>query len=169
MCHGVAEHIERYDPLASILAGNGFLVVGHDHVGHGKSEGIRVDIQDFNFYVRDVLQHIHMVKDEFPNIPLFLFGHSMGGAVAILTALEESALFSGVLLSAPMIKLDPEQTTPFKEFLLKIAACLFPQLHVMKLDSNDLSRDPDQVKLRQKDRLYEPTGVSIDKITGEGL
>jgi hypothetical protein len=46
-------------------------------VGHGKSEGIRVDIQDFNFYVRDVLQHIHMVKDEFPNIPLFLFGHSM--------------------------------------------------------------------------------------------
>jgi alpha-beta hydrolase superfamily lysophospholipase len=31
MCHGVAEHIERYDPLASILAGNGFLVVGHDH------------------------------------------------------------------------------------------------------------------------------------------
>jgi hypothetical protein len=53
--------------------------------------------------------------------------------------------------------------------LLKIAACLFPQLHVMKLDSNDLSRDPDQVKLRQKDRLYEPTGVSIDKITGEGL
>jgi alpha-beta hydrolase superfamily lysophospholipase len=89
--------------------------------------------------------------------------------VAILTALEESALFSGVLLSAPMIKLDPEQTTPFKEFLLKIAACLFPQLHVMKLDSNDLSRDPDQVKLRQKDRLYEPTGVSIDKITGEGL
>jgi alpha-beta hydrolase superfamily lysophospholipase len=87
--------------------------------------------------------------------------------VAILAALEKPALFSGVLLSAPMIKLDPAQATQFVGFLVKIAACLFPQLHVMKVDANYLSRDLDQVKPRQGHTLAET--CSIDRITGEGL
>ena len=53
---------------------------------------------------------------------------------------------------------------------MKIAACLFPQLHVLKLDTNDLSRDPDQVRLRLKDTLLDLCiGSSIDEMTGEGL
>ena len=46
-------------------------------VGHGKSDGDRVHIEDFQIYVRDVIQHIEMLKAEYGNIPFFLLGHSM--------------------------------------------------------------------------------------------
>ena len=45
-------------------------------VGHGKSDGDRVHIEDFQIYVRDVIQHIEMLKAEYGNIPFFLLGHS---------------------------------------------------------------------------------------------
>ena len=46
-------------------------------VGHGKSSGERVLIDDFQIYVRDVIQHIELLKTKYTNIPLFLWGHSM--------------------------------------------------------------------------------------------
>ncbi|XP_062522709.1 monoglyceride lipase-like [Corticium candelabrum] len=163
LCHGVAEHIERYNPLASTLADKGILVVGNDHVGHGKSEGIRVDCRNFREYVRDLLQLVHMVKDEQPNIqsdiPHFLFGHSMGGGVAILAALDSPGLFSGVLLSAPIVIINPEQATSFKICLVRATALLFPQLHVGSLNFDHLSRDPEQVKAYINDPLVYTRGM----------
>ena len=46
-------------------------------VGHGKSSGEKVFIEDFQIYVRDVIQHIELLKTKYSNIPLFLLGHSM--------------------------------------------------------------------------------------------
>ena len=46
-------------------------------VGHGKSDGDRVHIDDFQIYVRDVVQHIELLKAKYTDIPVFLMGHSM--------------------------------------------------------------------------------------------
>ena len=46
-------------------------------VGHGNSDGERAHVEDFQIYVRDVIQHIGIIKQTHANIPLFLFGHSM--------------------------------------------------------------------------------------------
>ena len=46
-------------------------------VGHGKSEGARVDIKDFQHYVDDLLKYVDMVKGKCPDLPLFIMGHSM--------------------------------------------------------------------------------------------
>ena len=46
-------------------------------VGHGRSEGVRVDICSFTDYTNDVIQHVDMVKGKYPDCPVFLFGHSM--------------------------------------------------------------------------------------------
>jgi len=46
-------------------------------VGHGKSDGDRVHIDDFQIYVRDVIQHIELLKTTYTDIPIFLMGHSM--------------------------------------------------------------------------------------------
>ena len=46
-------------------------------VGHGKSSGEKVFIEDFQIYVRDVIGHIELLKSKYTNIPLFLLGHSM--------------------------------------------------------------------------------------------
>lgn len=46
-------------------------------VGHGQSEGERMNIKDFQFYVRDSLQHIDLMKSRHPELPVFILGHSM--------------------------------------------------------------------------------------------
>ena len=46
-------------------------------MGHGKSEGARVDIKDFQHYVDDLLKYVDMVKGKCPDLPLFIMGHSM--------------------------------------------------------------------------------------------
>ena len=86
--HGVAEHIARYDGFARFLNEQGIAVVGHDHLGHGQSvtaNGTPVYFGDGNswFNVVDDVYALHLrLKGAFPDVPLFLMGHSMGSFVA---------------------------------------------------------------------------------------
>ena len=86
--HGVAEHIARYDGFARFLNEQGIAVVGHDHLGHGKSvtaNGTPVYFGDGNTWMNvvDDVYTLHLrVKEQFPDTPLFLMGHSMGSFVA---------------------------------------------------------------------------------------
>ncbi|KAM7125862.1 monoglyceride lipase isoform 6-T7 [Molossus nigricans] len=112
--HGAGEHCGRYDELAQMLVGLELLVFAHDHVGHGQSEGERMVVSDFHIFVRDVLQHVDVVQKDYPGLPVFLLGHSMGGAIAILTAAERPGHFSGMVLISPLVLANPESATTFK-------------------------------------------------------
>ena len=82
--HGFAEHLEWYSDLSKILAHeNQMFVFGHDHLGHGLSDGKRGFIGDIDAYVNDVFFHCTKVKAVFKGKPCYIFGHSMGGLVAI--------------------------------------------------------------------------------------
>ncbi|XP_071068351.1 monoglyceride lipase isoform X2 [Dasypus novemcinctus] len=83
-------------------------------VGHGQSEGERMVVSDFHIFIRDVLQHVDAVQKEQPGLPVFLLGHSMGGAIAILTAAEKPNHFSGMILISPLVLANPESATTFK-------------------------------------------------------
>lgn len=81
--HGMIEYIERYDAFASYLASRGYLVVGHDHLGHGASVDMEEDWGYFAEHPSDtVVSDIHMLRTltekEYPEIPYFMMGHSMG-------------------------------------------------------------------------------------------
>lgn len=84
LLHGMAEHIERYDDFASFLNSQGYIVVGNDHLGHGAS--ISAEIGHGHFADHDGWTHVSndtrtlqiMTARLFPNLPYFLFGHSMG-------------------------------------------------------------------------------------------
>lgn len=84
LAHGIAEHIGRYDDFAAFLADNGFVVVGNDHLGHGKSIndkselGYFADNGGWELAVGDMRKLYEMTREEFPTLPYFLFGHSMG-------------------------------------------------------------------------------------------
>ncbi|XP_058144115.1 monoglyceride lipase isoform X5 [Dasypus novemcinctus] len=112
--HGAGEHCGRYEELAQMLTGLDLLVFAHDHVGHGQSEGERMVVSDFHIFIRDVLQHVDAVQKEQPGLPVFLLGHSMGGAIAILTAAEKPNHFSGMILISPLVLANPESATTFK-------------------------------------------------------
>ncbi|PNJ36945.1 monoglyceride lipase isoform X3 [Pongo abelii] len=112
--HGAGEHCGRYEELARMLMGLDLLVFAHDHVGHGQSEGERMVVSDFHIFVRDVLQHVDSMQKDYPGLPVFLLGHSMGGAVAILTAAERPGHFAGMVLISPLVLANPESATTFK-------------------------------------------------------
>ncbi|XP_053526292.1 monoglyceride lipase isoform X5 [Artibeus jamaicensis] len=112
--HGAGEHCGRYDELAQMLVGLELLVFAHDHVGHGQSEGERMVVSDFHVFIRDVLQHVDIMQKDYPGLPVFLLGHSMGGAIAILTAAEKPGHFSGMVLISPLVLANPESATTFK-------------------------------------------------------
>lgn len=83
ICHGMVEHIERYHDFAEFLAKNGIYVVGHDHLGHGKSV---IGEEKLGFFGEkgnaSVIADIHklriMTTEKYPNVPYFMLGHSMG-------------------------------------------------------------------------------------------
>ena len=88
LVHGMAEYIERYDEFADFLAKHHFLVVGHDHLGHGES--IPLEEPTYGYFsegdspsiiVEDTYQITHFIKKRYPNIPYFILGHSMGSFV----------------------------------------------------------------------------------------
>lgn len=79
LVHGIAEHVERYDHFATYLNSLGILVVAEDHMGHGKSGEVRGFFHGGWFTaVEDTYTLTKMMREEYPQIPLFLFGHSMG-------------------------------------------------------------------------------------------
>lgn len=83
--HGVAEYIERYDGFARFLNSHGFLVVGEDHMGHGKSIGdgtMGYFEGGWDAAVADTYTLFARTKAEFPGVPYFLLGHSMGSFMA---------------------------------------------------------------------------------------
>lgn len=90
--HGIAEYAARYDALASFLAEQGFLVVAEDHMGHGGS--ISEDCPQGYFTggwfaaVKDTYQLLSVIREEFPQTPYILYGHSMGSFMA-RTILQE--------------------------------------------------------------------------------
>ncbi|MBR4452255.1 MAG: lysophospholipase [Clostridia bacterium] len=88
MTHGMAEHGERYEEFASRLCAKGFAVCVHDHEGHGKSVrndselGYFGDSSGWNVLVEDTRTVTKLIEDEFPDVPLIYYGHSMGSFIA---------------------------------------------------------------------------------------
>ena len=77
--HGYGEHRGRYGHVAEALAGDGAVVDADDHIGHGRSDGKRDIIGDFDHVVKDLLSLAGIAHGDYPDFPLVLVGHSMGG------------------------------------------------------------------------------------------
>ncbi|XP_061760852.1 monoglyceride lipase isoform X1 [Nerophis ophidion] len=159
--HGAGEHCGPYHEIARRLKEMSLLVFAHDHVGHGQSEGDRMVIKDFQVYIRDSLQHIDLMKSRHPNLPVFILGHSMGGAIAILTACERPTDFAGVVLIAPMVQMNPGSATPFKVFVAKILNHMLPSLSLGSIESKWVSRDQKQVEAYDNDELNFHGGLRV--------
>lgn len=86
--HGMCEFVERYEDFANYLAGKGILVVGNDHLGHGESVRGKEDYGYFakengnSILIRDLHRLRKMIQEDYPQIPYFLLGHSMGSFLA---------------------------------------------------------------------------------------
>lgn len=88
LSHGMCEYIRRYQPFISFLCDNGYAVCGNDHLGHGETAPSEADLGYFahrdgwSFLAEDVHTLTGLMKKEYPGLPYFLFGHSMGSFIA---------------------------------------------------------------------------------------
>ncbi|HJZ86935.1 MAG TPA: lysophospholipase [Polyangia bacterium] len=142
--HGLKDHSSRYAQVAAQLTRQGFAVYGFDLRGHGNSEGYRVWVDSFDQYVDDLDRFVGLVKAREPGRPLFLFGHSMGGAIVTELALTRRPAVRGLVLSGPALKV----TSDVGSFLVAITRFLgvvAPHLAVLDLPNSSFSRDPQVV------------------------
>jgi acylglycerol lipase len=156
--HGIAEHSGRYEHVALSLNSAGYSVVAFDLRGHGKSSGKRNYINSFQDYLNDLDEVLTRTKSIFPDLPLFLFGHSMGGGIVTLFTIEGKADVKGIILSAPSVKVS-DDISPLLQKISGLLSIIAPKLPAVKLESADISKDPSVVEAYDNDPLNYRGGI----------
>lgn len=113
IAHGMAETAARYERFAEFMTQNGYIVYINDHRGHGKTAGsveklgYLADSDGFEWMAKDVHQLSGIIKEEHPELPLFLYGHSMGSYVTQRYIILFGSELKGALLSGSNGKQGP--------------------------------------------------------------
>lgn len=103
--HGMQEHIGRYEDFATFLAKQGYIVVAHDQLGHGKTAkqkneyGFFAPKNGWKYLVDDVHLLYKQEKEKYPEIPYFIFGHSMGSLIVRTYLIRYQDKLEGAILS----------------------------------------------------------------------
>eukprot|EP01111_Echinosteliopsis_oligospora_P003628 TRINITY_DN15688_c0_g1_i1.p1 TRINITY_DN15688_c0_g1~~TRINITY_DN15688_c0_g1_i1.p1 ORF type:complete len:298 (-),score=49.92 TRINITY_DN15688_c0_g1_i1:52-945(-) len=106
LVHGFGEHLGRWRHVIVFLLDSGFIVNGLDHRGHGQSAGKKAHTPSLSHMVDDIFL---LAQKADPNLPHFVYGHSMGGGLSLLLAARKPELsVTGFIITDPLIKLSME-------------------------------------------------------------
>jgi alpha-beta hydrolase superfamily lysophospholipase len=158
VAHGLGEHSGRYATLATELAGRGYAVYALDHRGHGRSGGPRANIGRFAYLVSDFSAFVGRCARQHLDTPLYVLGHSMGGAVAFATALRLQHQLRGLVLSAPALAVDTA-VPRVQEWIVRALSMIAPNTGALNIPPSFVSRDPSVVMRYESDPLVHHTGV----------
>lgn len=159
LVHGIGEHIQRYNHWIGKLIGKGFGVVGVDLPGHGKSDGKRGKLNSYSLTDEMLNLLITEFKKTFPGIPVFLYGHSLGGGIVLQYILKKNPVIKGAVVTSPWLRLafDP---TRIQKILAGLMKSLYPSLiQPSKLIVSFISHDQKVVN----DYISDP--LNHDKIS----
>lgn len=152
--HGFCEYSRRYTNLIDHLVKENFVVFIHDHKGHGKSEGTRNHITTLNTFANDAHILTELILKKYPNVPLFLIGHSMGSLVAQRYAIKYQKELKGLILSGSGTS--PPKFPKMLEIFAKIMVKIAPKLKGdAGIDPENISSDPESVEDYKTDPLID--------------
>ncbi len=151
--HGQGEHSGRYQNFADYFVPRGYAVYAIDLRGHGRSDGRRGHVDRFEDYFTDVSTLLGFTRNDAPDRPVFLLGHSMGGLIVLAYALRHPEGLAGVISSGAALRL--AMAVPgWKLALGNLASGLVPTLAQPNgLSPSWLSHDPAVVEAYQADPL----------------
>jgi len=159
LVHGLGEHSGRYQPLAQALTANGYNVLTYDQRGHGQSAGRRGDTPTYEALLADIDRLLEEAEKRYSGLPVFLYGHSLGGNLVLNYILRRRPALSGAVVTSPWLKLAFEPPA-WQILLARIMNRIWPRFTQKNgLDPEDLSHDAACVA------AYSPDGLVHDRIS----
>lgn len=154
LVHGFGEHSGRYiGTVIPALLESESAVVFYDNIGHGKTIGKRGHCENYESLLEVLDRIIAKARVLYPNIPLFLYGHSMGGNLVLNYALKQANGIDGVIATSPYLRLafnPPKWKIILGKLMLKIA----PSITLSSgLEPSGISRVPEEVAKYRLDSL----------------
>jgi len=125
--HGIGEHLQRYSHWIELFAAENIGFTGMDLPGHGRSDGRRGNIKSYaqTDEMLDII--LDGVNKTFPGVPVFIYGHSLGGGIVIDYILRKNPVITGAIVTSPWLKLSFEPDK-FKIFLASVMKNILPGL-----------------------------------------
>ena len=153
LVHGLGEHCDRYDTVVTALTQTGYALFGFDNQGHGRSDGQRGHIEQWQDYRDNVCAFLKKVREHEPNLPIFILGHSLGGLIALDYVLRQPAHLQGVIVSGPPIR-PVGVAKPYRVAIARLFSGVLPRFSLsLDLGSDALSRDPKVIQATNDDPL----------------
>ena len=166
--HGIAEHANRYRHVAAALGNNGIACFAYDQQGHGLFPGPRTHVQDFADFAEDLESVGKALRERFPALPLFVWGHSMGSVVVTLAAIDGLSWANGVITSGAALHATPK-LDGIGGAVARIAAALAPRVRIsLRIDGSKLSRVEEIQRQHMSDPLV-PRTASLRLLYGFAL
>ncbi len=167
LVHGQGEHIGRYAHVAAWFNRHGVALTGFDQQGHGQSGGNRGHARNLDVLLDDVGQFVADTHVRYPGVPVFLYGHSMGGGIALnYVARRGPGTLAGLIVTDPWIQLAFEAPA-IKVMAAKLLNGLVPKLSMPTgLAIKFLSHDAAVVEAYKNDplvhgRMSAAAGVAL--------
>ncbi len=165
LVHGLGEHAGRYAHVGKALTDAGYVLVGFDTRGHGKSGGARGHFPSLDTVMQDIRQFFQFVSQRYPNLPQFLYGHSLGGLLALTYATQNnSAGLKGVMVTGAGLR-SALQEQKAKIAMANILGTLMPAMTIPSgIDTTTISRDKAVVDKYVNDPLtHDKTSLGLGK------
>jgi alpha-beta hydrolase superfamily lysophospholipase len=151
LVHGFGEHGGRYTYLGEALTAAGFALSTFDHRGHGHSPGLRGHVDKWDEFLTDIGASLDVAKALAPAKPLFLFGHSMGGLLALNYAIRSPGELCGVIASAPLLA--PPNVPAWMNTASSVLSKIKPDFSMdTGIKPQVISRDPAEIKRYGEDK-----------------
>jgi alpha-beta hydrolase superfamily lysophospholipase len=167
LIHGLGEHSQRYGShFADFYTSHYIGIKAFDLPGHGKSYGKRGHLDDPILLLEIIDTLLNETKVQYPDLPLFIYGHSFGGEIGLWYGLARNPKINGLIISSPLIG-PKDPVPPAKFFLAKTMDKIFPAFTMENgLSPKDLSSDEKIVNQYISDPLVHPmlsakTGMMI--------
>jgi acylglycerol lipase len=153
LVHGVGEHTSRYLHDAEVFTSKGWALFGADLRGHGRSGGPRGHFPSIDAILSDIDLFLSQAGKHYRDLPLILYGQSLGGILVLHYVLKKKPLVKGVVVTSPALHNSLEKQQ-LKVLTAKVLGSLLPTLTIPSgLDVSALSHDREVVKLYSNDPL----------------
>ncbi len=153
LVHGVGEHIRRYEGWAGLFTEAMIGMAGVDLPGHGCSDGKRGHIRSYAITDEMIDILLSECRKTFPGIPLFLYGHSLGGGIVLDYLIRKNPDVRGAIVTSPWLKLtfEPDRMKVRLAGIMKNVLPSFVQSSGLVVEH--ISRDAGVVEQYRKDPL----------------